>query len=255
MPPQRGRPQAASSAEVVSLFSAMQTGQLDVRFVPRDAWQGWLQITNKTNQPLSVQLPTAFGATPVLAQVAPGNPNSGSRSNSSNASQSLSVLSPLTSSNSQQQNAAMNRQAGPMWNVTDQGGTADTPSVRVAPKKPLVWKVRSFCLDLGKPTPHAWMPYVIKPLENVSSHPEVVELSRMAATGAISYRVAQAALWHVNNGAEWKHLVAPPFMWPRRGPVRFTPAEIQTARMAVDQAAKTVQNRKSGSPPASAGAQ
>ena len=86
---------AAARAEKksVDLFDAMTSGQLDVKFVAKNSHDGRLLIKNNTGQPLSVKLPEAFAAVPVLAQNAAGGAVGGTRSNRSsnqnNQNQSL----------------------------------------------------------------------------------------------------------------------------------------------------------------------
>ena len=51
------------------LFAAIDSGQIEVKVYPRDSRQVRLVVTNKTTQPLSIAMPEAFAAVPVLAQM------------------------------------------------------------------------------------------------------------------------------------------------------------------------------------------
>ncbi len=58
----------ANTDPAVSLFDAMESGKIDVKFVPQNMNEGRVIISNQTDQPLHIQLPATFGAVPVLAQ-------------------------------------------------------------------------------------------------------------------------------------------------------------------------------------------
>ncbi len=50
----------AEPAEVVEMFSAIEDGRIDVGLIPKDSTRARVFIENKTDKPLSVQLPAAF---------------------------------------------------------------------------------------------------------------------------------------------------------------------------------------------------
>ena len=52
----------------VEMFAAMKSGEIDVKFIPKDDREARVMFKNKTKRPLSVRLPAAFAAVPVLAQ-------------------------------------------------------------------------------------------------------------------------------------------------------------------------------------------
>src|SRR5688572_9152818 len=62
----------AEDFQPVELFAAMKSGEIEVQYIPKDAKQANVLIRNKTDKPLSVQLPRAFTAVPVLAQFGGG---------------------------------------------------------------------------------------------------------------------------------------------------------------------------------------
>ena len=55
-------------ANAVDLFQAIDKGQVDVKVIPKDSSQLRVMIENKTDKPLTVKLPNAFAAVPILAQ-------------------------------------------------------------------------------------------------------------------------------------------------------------------------------------------
>jgi hypothetical protein len=57
-----GRERASEPEETIDLFAAIDRGDVDVRLIPRDARHGNVLIENKTEKPLTVELPDAFAA-------------------------------------------------------------------------------------------------------------------------------------------------------------------------------------------------
>src|SRR5690606_25549548 len=63
---------AEANIRRVNLFDAMEKGDIEVKFIPRDATRANLLVENKTKQPLHVHLPDAFAAVPIQAQFGGG---------------------------------------------------------------------------------------------------------------------------------------------------------------------------------------
>jgi hypothetical protein len=62
-----GRAEAEASQ---SVLDAEAEGLVDVRFIANDARSAQVLVTNRSNRPLTIRLPSAFAGAPVLAQVA-----------------------------------------------------------------------------------------------------------------------------------------------------------------------------------------
>ena len=60
--------QPVDGFEGVEMFKAMDAGQIDVRIIPKDATLCTVMVENKSDKPLSILMPEAFAAVPVLAQ-------------------------------------------------------------------------------------------------------------------------------------------------------------------------------------------
>jgi hypothetical protein len=185
-----------SPAEVVELFDAVDAGRIETRIIPRDSTTCRLMLTNKTDQPLTVRLPAVFAAVPVLAQFG----DIGQQANRQSSPQPLG-LSPM-------QNNGNNR-GGP-FNVGNQRNNQNLfgPMFNIPPERVVGVKIPAACLQHGLATPRASMPYEIKPLGAVTSTPGVAELCAMLSDGTTPQRVVQLAVWHVNNGVEWRTLAA-----------------------------------------------
>ena len=212
----QANPPAASAGEQVDMFSAIQDGQIDVKLIPKDSTQSRVIICNKTDKPLTIKLPDAFAAVPVLAQAAaPAARNQG---------------------NQQPQQAG-----GGMGGMGGMGGGM----FNVPPEKVGQFNVPMVCLEHGKREPSPRIPYEIRPLEDATSNPEVVEVCRMLGTGQLNQRAAQAATWHLNNGMSWEQLAAKQYHYAdgRTSPY-FSAAELQAAMQIAAVAARTVQEHQ-----------
>ena len=73
------KPKFDPSAERVEFFKGMEDGQLETRFVPKDANGGFLLVTNTSEEPITVDLPDAFVAVQVLKQFGGGGMGGGGR--------------------------------------------------------------------------------------------------------------------------------------------------------------------------------
>ena len=58
-----------AAVKTVELFAAMESGDIDVKLIPKDSKQSTVLIENKLNSPLRIKLPDAFAGVPVLGQM------------------------------------------------------------------------------------------------------------------------------------------------------------------------------------------
>lgn len=187
----KSRSATKPKAEDVEFFAAIDAGQLNVQFIPRDSRQARVIIKNNTKKPLNVRLPDAFAAAPVLAQGAP--PGLGGR---------------------QPGGAGVAGGAQPMGGGMGMGmggmgmGGMGMGMMNVPPEKIANVKVPCVCLEHGKPEPRPTIPYEIKPLTSYSDDPKLYELMKLFGRGGVSQRAAQAATWHIANGMSWEMLAA-----------------------------------------------
>jgi hypothetical protein len=180
----------------VELFAALEQGQIEATFIAQDARQARLQLVNKTDKPLHIILPEAFAAVPVLAQLLPNNTPQ-NRQAANKAPQPLGTA-PATNipgngfPNIQMPNAKGNPGIGPLFNIE--------------PEKMGQLKLRTVCLEYGKPAPTAHVQYQIKPLADVTAKPGVFELCKLLGERDISQGSIQAAAWHLANDMSWERL-------------------------------------------------
>jgi hypothetical protein len=248
-------------AETVELFSAVEQGQLEVKLIPRDSAECRVLITNKTDKPLNVALPEALAGVPVAAQIGPGpdifQPGGNNRNNANNGPQRLGIGNPLGNNLWGNQGNQGNRFGNNRWgnqgnqlfnvpggnnqmpgpgNVLPGAGMPNFAPFSVAPENVAQLKLRSVCLDYGKPTPRPKMHYELKPIESVSDKAEVQELCRMLGQGQVSQQAAQAAAWHLANGMTWEQLAGlrRVFALARISEPYFTQAQLAEGKKAAE---------------------
>jgi hypothetical protein len=218
------------TANAVDLFSAMEKGQIDVKVIPKDSTQLRVMIENKTDKPLTVKLPDAFAAAPILAQNAAPARNNNKQNNN--------------------QNQGMGGGMGGMgMGGMGMGGMGGM--MNIAPEKVGQLKIPTVCLDYGKGEPRAAIPYIIKPIGDYTTQPGVREICEMLGKGQINQRVAQVCAWHLNNGLSWQKLASKELRFAG-GMTQsyFTPQEIQAA-MQVSAVAVQAANQRTQEKPSS----
>lgn len=214
----------------VDLFDGMKSGDLDVKFIPRNANDATILVKNNTDQPLTVKLPDAFAAVPVLAQAAAGAGGARQRNTGGGG-----------------QNQALGGGGGGLGG--NRGGAAGGGGAfDVAPEKTVKAKVATVCLEHGKKEPNANVPYELRPIESYTSDAKVQELCKLLGAGELSTRSAQAAAWHFANHMTWEELTNKKIHHLIGGDeVYFTQAEIRDAIKVADKAMKLADARTAGS--------
>jgi len=172
-----------AAATPVELFAGIQSGDLQVKFIPKNDRDANLVITNETKQPLSVKLPDAFVGVPILAQAGGGGVNRGATGGRNNNTQNQTVG------------------GGGGGGFGGGGG-----GFNIAPEAVAKIKLPIVCLEHGKKDPAATVPYEIRPVESFTQDDRVKEVLTMLGNGNLDQRAAQAAAWHFSNGMSWEEL-------------------------------------------------
>jgi len=209
---------AKTSTVSIDLFAGMESGDLQVKLIPKNDREASLIIQNKTKQPLSVVLPDAFVGTPVLAQAAPavgGNRNRTTTNGNNNQNQNIGGGG-----------GGFGGGGGGIG-----GGGRGGGGFNVAPEAVGKIKVTVVCLEHGKKEPAAHIPYEIRPIESFSKDVQVKELLTLLGQGHLDQRAAQAAAWHFANGMSWDELAAKKIhhLGGRPDEQYFSPSEMQQA--------------------------
>lgn len=199
--------QAAEGSVEVDLFQAIEKDQLAAGIIQSGMKGGKLYLENKTDQPLSVRIPQAFGTRPILAQFGGGGGGSGSDD-----------IEQLFGSN------AGGGMGGGM------GGVMNIP-----PEKVVAVKYQSVCLEYGKPVPDASSAYELAPLNEVTTKEDVKILCENLHR--VDLRAAQFAAWHMNSGTPVAHLASETILRPngKRVP-NFNAKEVQQGMMLIQMA-------------------
>ncbi len=229
-------------AMAVEIFAGIAQGQIEVQLIPSSSEKCMLLVTNKTDRPLSVQLPPAMAAVPVLAQQqgqfgAPFNNGLNQGNNGNNSPQPIGI-GPGPGRN----NNRMNRMLNPMMNigVPNQGMPNMLPQfqMNIPPEK--VGKVRlpAVCLAHGKPNPRPKIKYELRPLDSVTDASGVAEVCSLLGRGKIPQRVAQLAAWHLANDMSWEKLTGLRKELILGNQPMYTLREIRAAQETVENLAK-----------------
>ena len=189
---------AATPAKVVEMFAGMESGDVEVTLIFKDSKEGNLLIRNKTDRPLTIKLPEAFAAVPILAQ--PGGLGGAGGLGRAGAGGNAGM-------------GGMQGMGGGMMGGMGRGGMGMGMGgmggmFNVPPEKVQKVKIVGVCLDHGKDDPNPRVPYKPIPIETYAKDPAVVEVIKLMLRGQIDQHSAQAAAWHLQNGLSWQELAA-----------------------------------------------
>jgi hypothetical protein len=245
-------PATASSSGIVDLFDAMHNGDLGVQFIARSSREATLILTNNTDQPLNVHLPEAFAAIPVLGQGGLGGAGAAGRTTGTGNNNKNQAVGSGTQNNQQRPGgfggAVANGQGGAA-NAQGANG-ANAGAFSIPPERVVKLKLPTVCLEYGKASPSAHIPYMIVPIETYTSNLEVQELCRMLGTGTLDQQSAQAAAWHLANHLSWEKLADMKHFPHNSGftsPV-FSSDQMRAAMALTDKAIKMADARTAASP-------
>ena len=204
--------------ERVELFAAMEAKQVDVKLIPKNAEQATVVIHNRTDKPLSIQLPEAFAGLPVLAQ----NQNAGGANPNRNVGGGGN-------------NNANQGMGGGMGMGMGMGGMGMGGFFNVGPDRVGKIKVQTVCLEHGKEDPNPRVPYELRPITSFTQKAELIEMCKMLGRGEIDQVSAQAAAWHLSDGLTWDQLAQKVKIRHLNGQTEmyFSPSQLQQAMQAV----------------------
>lgn len=218
---------AAADAVTVDLFEGIANKQIDVKFIPKDSTQAKVMIANKTDKPLSVKLPAAFAAVPVLGQAAARQPAAGGNNN--NAAQAMGG----------------GMMGGGMMGGGMGGGGMGGGFFNVPPEKVGQFNVAGVCLEHGRPEPRAAIPYEVRPIESFTDKAPVQEVLKMLGTGTVNQRAAQVAVWHLQNNMSFETLAAKRLRFANgTSQPYFSPEELQAGMQVIGVAVKAAEERQ-----------
>jgi hypothetical protein len=223
-----------AEADPIGLFDGQAAGRLEIKVIPHDETTGTVMLTNKTAGPLTIRLPTCFGAVPVLAQFGAAGRGAGAGRNAAAGAGNQALGGGF---------------GGPGLAGGRFGGGA---VFSIAPDRVVKLKFTSVCLEHGKPEPNSRIAYELVPLDSYTGDAEVIELVNMLGRGDIDQPAAQCAAWRLANGLSWQELADKVGIRHISGATEpfFTPAQLQRAIAAVRRVKEEVDRaagRQSGS--------
>ena len=220
--------------ETVEMFKAIESGQIEVKLIPKSSKQSRVRISNKTNQPLNVTLPQAFAGVPVLAQFGGGGFGGGGMGGGMGGGGGGGMGG--GGGGSQGIGGGMGGMGG---------GGMGGGMFNVAPEVVADFKVPTVCLEHGKDEPKAKIPYEIKPITALTDRADVKELCAMVGSGKINQRAAQVAAWHLNNNMSRQELADKQLRHANgtRSPY-FSPQEIQAGMQIAAMAKKLAEENQ-----------
>lgn len=197
---------ALPEGDQVELFAAMQDGQLEVQFIPKDATQAMVMLKNKTKRPLNIKLPEAFAAVPVAAQIGGrgGGLGGGGLGGGGLGGGGLGG----GGGTQQAMGGGMGGMGGGGMGGMGGGGMGGMGGGMFNVKAERVgkFKVATVCLEHGKPDPNPRIPYTLKPIKEFTNDAKVIEVCKMLGYGSVDQLSAQAAAWNLTDGLAWNEL-------------------------------------------------
>lgn len=238
------------SADKMELFAGMDEGNLSVRVVAQDAFGGKLYIENKSDKPITVVMPEAFGGVHVLKQVGGFGGQQGGfggqqggfgqQGGGQGGGQGFGGGGQQGGFGGQQGGGGFGQQGGGQ-------GFFSIPPERVAEVP-----YRSVCLNFGKPDPSPRMTYKLVRVEEIAESPVLQEMLKLYGAGKVDKVVAQAAAWHLTDNKSFAELASItryelPGVYSSQVPI-FSAAQLRAASELLTVSAKLAEDRPKTEP-------
>ncbi len=197
---------------VVGLFEGMESGEIEVKFVPANAERATVVLKNKSGKPLQVRLPEAFAGVPVQAQFGGGGFGGGGLGGGGLGGGGFGGGG-FGGGGGQGLGGGFGGGGfgggglgGGGFGGGLGGGGFGGGLMNLSPDRVRRLKVTTVCLEHGKKDPNPRMKYTIVPIEKFTKKKEVAELCKLLGTGRINRDAAQAAAWHFTDNMSWREL-------------------------------------------------
>lgn len=198
------------SAERVELFDGMAEGNLETKVVAMNAHQGYVLISNATEEPLTVELPKAFVAVPVLKQFGGGGGGFGGGGLGGGGGGGLGGGGQGGGQQNQGGGFGGGGQGGGGLGGGGGmgGGGGGQGFFSIPPEKTVKVPYVGACLNHGKADPNPRAKYTIIPVDQYTSDPILTELITMLGSGRLPQQAAQAAIWNRTDNMTLEQLAA-----------------------------------------------
>ena len=241
-------------SQAVELFQAMEEGLVEVKLVPKNSLESSLSVTNKTNRPIVVDMPSAFAGVPVLAQPpmggfggggfgGPGGGFGGGAFGGEDGGRG--GRGGMDSGRGGNNNSGGNQSIGGGMGGGRMGGMGGGMGGRrgggmfsIAPNKTHKEAVRTVCLEHGKKEPRSTVKYTIVPIDSYTDNKTTQVLCEMLGDKDLDQNAVQVAVWSAENGMTMEELAAKTRQTSRNNPVEsyFKPGELQLGAELLAQA-------------------
>ncbi len=207
-----------SAIAQLELFVAIEKEAISVRFTPAGAHKATVIFTNNGDDAVDIQLPAAFGAVPVLAQLGgPGGFQGGGFQGGGFQGGGLQGGGLQGGGGGQGLGGGFGGGnfggggiggggIGGFGGGNFGGGNFGGGMFRIEGQKSRKLSVACVCLEYGKPDPTPRMKYQLVPLEQVNDSPAIQVLCAALGEKKVNQVVAQAAAWNIANGLSWQQL-------------------------------------------------
>lgn len=186
-------PVRSAPSEPVELFAALDQQVAAAEVFAKDSTVVNLQLRNLTDRPLTLRMPAALAAVPVLMQQPFGGFNNGAGNNNNSGNQAVGIGGPNNNRNN-------NNNFNP--------GGQNPGFFNIPAEKVIKVRLECVCLEHGKREPNLRLKYALKPLAEVCSYPHVETVLAALGRGEVRQSVAQLAAWNLANGKGWDELAA-----------------------------------------------
>ena len=227
----------ADEAKSVELFQAIDEGLVEVKLTPKNSLKSSLAVTNKTDKPIVVEMPSAFAGVPVLAQpgmmggrggmggmmggmmggaagMMGGGRNQGGfgggmfgeAGGRGGMNSRGGMGSSSRSGGNQSIGGGMGGRSGGMGG--GMGGRGGGGLFSIAPNKTHRESVRTVCLEHGKKEPGPSVEYTIVPIDTYTENKTTQVLCSMLGDPELNQNAVQAAVWNAENGVSFEELAS-----------------------------------------------
>ncbi len=209
-------------APQVKLFEGIENQELKVKVLPVSAYNSSVLITNQTKKPLTVEIPKAVSSVHILAQAVQNN----------GLLQGI-LDTPQTQTGDSQ---SVGGNLAPVGNNNNLNFFKQA-LFTIPAEKTVRLRLRSVCLEHGKPTPTSRKTYELRPIESQVQNKALVLLLKKFDPKYDDLKMMQAIAWHLGSHMNWSELAAKREHEIVAGGVPlFSPAQIQAAKKIVEAA-------------------
>ena len=207
------KPKFDPTAEQVGLFKGVEDGLIETRYVPKDSSGGFILVTNKTEKPVTVELPQAFVAVQVLKQIGMGGGGMGGMGGGGMGGMGGGGMSQSSGGGmGGMGGGGMGGMGGGGMGGMGGGGMGGAGGgggfFSIPPERTVRVPYVSACLNHGRPDPSPRLEYKLIPVEEYTNDEVLSELIRMVGTGRVNQHSAQAAIWNRTDKMSWDALAS-----------------------------------------------